>query len=215
MITSDKDADDDDDDDQQVPTQGGAIESFSPSTLDGGVIWVGTSNGLIKLTRNHGSSWDDVTIPNLPNPTRADISGIDSSHQDTGTAYVGIDYHGFGDFAPYVYRTHDFGKTWTKIVTGLPSDQPSGSFARVIRADTKRSGLLYLGTENSMYVSFDDGDHWQSLGLNLPNTSYRDIAIHDNDLVVGTYGRSFWVLDDISPLRELSASIPRRRSTYF
>src|SRR5262249_27241821 len=105
---------------------------------------------------------------------------------------------------PYLYRTHDFGKTWTKIVNGLATDQPSGSFMRVVRADTKKKGLLFAGSESSMYVSFDDGDNWQSLTLNLPNTSYRDIAIHDNDVVVGTYGRSFWVLDDISPLRELT-----------
>src|SRR5204862_3627254 len=101
------------------------------------------------------------------------------------------------------FRTHDYGKTWTAIVNGLPTDEPSGSFARVIRADSKRAGLLFAGTESGMYVSFDDGDHWQSLELNLPNTSYRDAVIHGNDLVVGTYGRGIWVLDDISALRQM------------
>jgi hypothetical protein len=186
---------------------GGAIESLSPSTVAPGLIWVGTNNGLIKLTRNHGLTWEDVTIPNLPNPTRADVSIIDASHHDPAAAYVAIDLHGAGDYHPYFYRTHDYGKTWTAIVTGLPTDQPSGSFARVIRADTKKAGLLFAGTESSMYVSFDDGDDWQSLMLNLPNTSYRDIAIHENDLVVGTYGRGFWILDDYSPLRQMTPAI--------
>lgn len=188
------------------PPGTGSIESFSTSSVDGGVIWVGTSNGLVKVTKDHGKNWEDVSIPKLPNGARSDISAIDASHQDPATAYVAIDCHTSADYKPYFYRTHDYGKTWTEIVSGLPTDQPSGSFARVIRADTKRSGLLFAGTESSVYVSFNDGDTWQSLMLNLPNTSYRDMTIHGNDLVVGTYGRSFWVLDDISPLRELTAS---------
>lgn len=185
---------------------GGSIESISPSSINSGIIWIGTNNGLIKLTKDHGKTWEDVTIPNLPNPTRADISAIDASHQEPATAYVAIDTHGTGDYSPSFYRTHDFGKTWTKIVQGLPANQPSGSFSRVIRADTKAKGLLFAGTESSVFVSFDDGDHWQPLTLNLPNTSYRDMVVKDNDLVVGTYGRGFWVLDDMSPLREIAAS---------
>ncbi|HEY3781219.1 MAG TPA: hypothetical protein VGL56_09065 [Fimbriimonadaceae bacterium] len=220
MIESDKDAgqdmDGDDDDDQQGQgPQGGSIESFSPSTVDGGVIWVGTNNGLLKITKDHGHTWDDVTIPGLANPTRADISAIDSSHQDPATAYVAIDYHNSGDLQPFVYRTHDFGKTWTKIVTGLPTNLPSGSFARVVRADTKKQGLLYLGTESSVYVSFDDGDQWQPLTLNLPNTSYRDMVVHDNDLVVGTYGRGFWILDDIAPLRQITPTTNTEEAHLF
>ncbi len=200
---------------QAGPIGGGSIESFSVSTVDKGVIWVGTNNGLVKVTRDHGKTWEDVTIPGLPNPTRADISSIDASHQDAGTAFLVIDYHNLADFAPYVYRTKDFGKTWAKVVTGLPVDQPSGSFARVVRADTVKSGLVFVGTESSMYVSFDAGDHWQSLMLNLPNTSYRDMSINGNDLVVGTYGRSFWILDDISPLREITASLPGQAAHLF
>ena len=194
---------------------GGSIESFSPSTMLAGIIWVGTNNGLIKLSRNHGATWRDVSIPNLPNPTRADVSAIDASHTDSAEAYVAIDYHTSGDYTPYFYRTRDFGKTWTKIVSGMRADQPSGSFARVIRADTKKPGLLFAGTESSMYVSFNDGDDWQSLMLNLPNTSYRDIVIKDNDLVIGTYGRSLWILDDFSPLRQITAGIESEPAHLF
>ena len=194
---------------------GGSIESISPSSVAAGVIWVGTNNGLVKLTRNHGVTWDDVTIPGLPNPTRADIQAIDASHQDPATAYVAIDYHVIGDYTPYFYRTHDYGRTWTKIINGMRTDQPSGSFARVIRTDTRKPGLLFAGTESSVYVSFNDGDDWQSLMLNLPNTSYRDMVIKDNDLVVGTYGRSFWVLDDISPLRQITPAIPSEPAHLF
>ena len=197
------------------PPSHGNIESFATSSVAPGIIWVGTTNGLIKLTKNHGLTWDDVTIPDLPNPTRADISAIDASHQDPGSAYVAIDYHGAADFTPYFYRTADYGKTWSKIVNGVATNQPSGSFARVIRADTKKAGLLFAGTESSMYVSFDNGDNWQSLMLNLPNTSYRDIAIKDNDLVVGTYGRGFWILDDIAPLRQLTPTIAAEPSHLF
>jgi photosystem II stability/assembly factor-like uncharacterized protein len=194
---------------------GGSIESFSPSSMSSGIIWVGTNNGIIKLSRNHGVTWRDVSIANLPNPTRADVSAIDASHTDSAEAYVAIDYHTSGDYMPFFYRTRDFGKTWTKIVGGMRTDQPSGSFARVIRADTKKAGLLFAGTESSMYVSFNDGDDWQSLMLNLPNTSYRDIAIKDNDLVIGTYGRSLWILDDISPLRQMTPAIGSETAHLF
>jgi len=189
------------------PPLGGAIESISPSTAAAGMIWVGTNNGLVKLTRDDGKTWEDVSIPGLPNPMRADISTIDASHTDPGSAYVAIDYHTTGDYAPYIYRTRDYGKTWTKIVDGLPTDQPTGSFARFVRADTKKSGLLFAGTEAGVFVSFDDGDHWQSLMQNLPVTSYRDMMIHDNDLIVATYGRGIWVLDDYAVLRQITPQI--------
>ena len=207
MAESEEVSDDDDDPDGQgFGPQGGSIESIGPSRIARGVMWVGTNNGMVKLTKNHGGSWEDVSIPNLPNAARADISAIEASPEDASSAFVAIDYHTSGDYGPYVYRTRDFGRSWTKIVTGLPTGEPCGSFARVIRCDTKRQGLLFLGTESSVYFSLDDGDHWQSLGLNLPNTSYRDMVVKDNDLVVGTYGRGFWILDDISPLREISTS---------
>jgi photosystem II stability/assembly factor-like uncharacterized protein len=186
------------------PSRGGAIESMAASTVARGVIWVGTSNGLIKVTRDEGRTWQDVSIAGLPDSDQADVSAIDASHQDPAEAYVAVDGHLAGDYAPYLYRTRDWGRTWTKIVEGLPTGQPSGSFARVIRADTRKAGLLFAGTESGMFVSFDDGDHWRSLQNNLPNTSYRDAVITGNDLVVGTYGRGIWILDDVSPLRQMT-----------
>lgn len=192
-----------------------AIESISPSSVAAGTIWVGTNNGLIKVTKDHGATWQDVSIPNLPNATRADISTIDASHQDAATAYVAIDYHTSGDYTPYFYRTHDYGKTWTRITSGMRTDQPSGSFARVIRSDPAKSGLLFAGTESSVYVSFDDGDNWQSLMLNLPNTSYRDITFHGNDLVVGTYGRGIWILDDYAVLRQITPALASQPAHLF
>ena len=197
-----------------APAPGGAIESVSPSTVAAGTIWVGTGNGLVKLTRNSGKTWDDVSIAGLPNPSRAEVN-IDASRTDAASAYASIDLHRVGDYAPYFFRTHDFGKSWTRIIGDLPTNQPSGSFSRVIRNDTKKAGLLFAGTESGMYVSFDDGDHWQSIMQNLPNTSYRDIVIKDNDLVVATYGRGFWVLDDYSMLRELTPAIAGEAAHLF
>ncbi|HET7251640.1 MAG TPA: hypothetical protein VFI79_17480, partial [Gemmatimonadales bacterium] len=187
---------------------GGAIQSMALSTVKRGVIWIGTQNGLIKLTQDEGKTWEDVTIPSIPGvASRADILAIDASHFDPATAYVALSLHVTGDYTPYFYRTHDYGKTWTLITTGFATGQPSGSFARVIREDPKTRGLLFAGTESGVYVSFDDGDHWQPLQQNLPNTSYRDIVVHDNDLIVGTYGRGIWVLDDISPLRQMTGTL--------
>ncbi|MEO6865522.1 MAG: hypothetical protein ABI229_08720 [Gemmatimonadaceae bacterium] len=199
----------------RVPPNRNAIESISASSVSAGIIWVGTNNGLIHVTRDHGATWQDVSVPNLPNSARADISAIDASHQDPATAYVAIDFHTTGDYKPYFYRTHDYGRTWTQIVNGMRADQPSGSFARVIRSDPKQPGLLFAGTESSMYVSFDDGDNWQSLMLNLPNTSYRDITFHGNDMVVGTYGRGIWVLDDYTVLRQLTPSVASEPAHLF
>ena len=187
--------------------RGGSIEAMAASSVRPGILWAATTNGLIKVTRDDGRSWRDVSIPDLPDSSESDITAIDASHHDAAEAYAAVDGHGTGDYAPLFYRTRDFGATWTRIVAGLPTDQPSGSFAQVIRADTRRQGLLFAGTASGMYVSFDDGDHWQSLQLNLPNTSYRDAVITGNDLVVGTYGRGIWILDDISPLRQMTAGI--------
>jgi photosystem II stability/assembly factor-like uncharacterized protein len=185
----------------------GAIETISASPVGRGTIWAGTNTGLIKVTRDEGKTWDDVSIPNLPYAARALISSIDASHTEAGGAYVALDVSRAGDYTPYLYRTHDFGKTWTLITHGLPVNEPSASFARIVRADPKRAGLLVAGTESGMYVSFDDGDNWQSLQLNLPNTSYRDIAFAGNDLVVGTYGRGIWILDDYAVLRQMTPAV--------
>jgi photosystem II stability/assembly factor-like uncharacterized protein len=185
----------------------GAVQSISMSTVKPGVIWAGTNTGQIKVTPDGGKTWSDATIPNLPFYWRAEVFTIEASHFDANEAYAAIDLHRSGDYAPYVYRTRDMGKTWTKIVDGLPAQRASGAFARVVRNDTKRKGLLFAGTESGAYVSFDDGDHWQSLQNNLPTTSVRDAVIKDNDLVITTYGRGFWVLDDISSLRQMSAPL--------
>ena len=194
---------------------GGAIETISASTVAKGVIWVGTNNGLIKVTKNGGKTWDDATIPNLPYPTRALIEMIDASHFDAGTAYAAVDLLRTGDYAPYLFRTRDFGKTWTRITDGMPVHQPGGSATRVIREDPKRKGLLFAGTESGMHVSFDDGDHWQSLQLNLPVTSYRDIAFKGNDLIVGTYGRGIWVLDDYAVMRQMTPAVVDEPVHFF
>ncbi|MEP6619686.1 MAG: hypothetical protein ABJE47_10230 [bacterium] len=190
-----------------APGGRGAIESISASSVAKGTIWVGTGNGLIHVTRDEGKSWADVSIPDLPNPRRANISSVEASHHAAGTAYVAVEYNRIGDYGPYIYRTRDYGKTWTKIVAGLTTDDVGGSFARVVREDTKAAGLLFAGTESGMFVSFDDGDHWQSLQGNLPNSSYRDITIKGNDLIVGTYGRGIWILDDYSMLRQMTPAI--------
>jgi hypothetical protein len=198
------------------PPPGGAIESLGPSTVTPGLLWVGTNNGLIKVTRDGGKSWQNASVTdNIPNVNRAEVLAVEPSHFDAATAYAVLDLHRIGDYMPYVYRTHDYGKTWTRIVAGLPTNQPSGSFARVVRNDPKKRGLLVLGTESDMYVSFDDGDHWQPFMQNLPTTSYRDAVIRDNDLVVATYGRGFWALDDISPLRQMSAAIASEPAHLF
>ncbi|MDQ2890692.1 MAG: hypothetical protein M3R65_09130 [Gemmatimonadota bacterium] len=197
------------------PPNRSAIESMSASSVAAGTIWVGTSNGVIQVTRDHGATWQDVSIPNLPNSTRASISSVDASHQDAATAYVAVDFHNTGDFKPYFFRTRDYGKTWTQITNGMRTDQPSGSFARVLRADPRQPRLLFAGTESSVYVSFDDGDNWQSLMLNLPNTSYRDITFHGNDLVIGTYGRGIWVLDDYTVLRQLTPAVANEPVHFF
>ncbi|HEV8196216.1 MAG TPA: hypothetical protein VGP87_06225, partial [Gemmatimonadales bacterium] len=198
-----------------TPGGRGAIEAIAPSPVAKGLIWVGTNNGLIHLTRNEGLTWTDVSIAGLPNPRRALVSGVEASPHNPGTAYVAIEYIRLGDHSPHLYRTRDYGKTWDPINTGLPVDEPSGSVTRVIRADPKKPGLLFAGTESGVHVSFDDGDHWQPLSLNLPNTSYRDLLIKGNDLVVGSYGRGIWILDDMSVLRQLAPGLVSAPARLF
>lgn len=193
----------------------GAIESMAASPVAPGTLWVGTGNGLIHVTRDGGKTWKDVSIPGLPIPRRANISALEASHTAAGTAYAAIEYLRGGDHRPYLFRTRDFGKSWTKIVTGMPVGEPSGSFARVIREDPKKPGLLFAGTEAGVHVSFDDGEHWQSLMQNLPNAPYRDLQIKGNDLIAGTHGRGIWILDDISLLRQLTPSVVAERSHLF
>lgn len=194
---------------------GGAIESIGASTVGTGIIWIGTNNGLIKVTRDGGKTWSDASPPDLPNMYRAEVLAVEPSHFDAATAYAAIDLHRVGDYTPYFFRTYDYGKTWVRITNGLPVNQPSGSFARVIRNDPQTKGLLIAGTESGMHVSFDDGDHWQSLQQNLPTTSYRDLVIKGNDLVVATYGRGFFALDDYSMLRQLTPAIANEPAHLF
>jgi len=177
----------------------GAIYSLAPSFKSVDTLWAGTDDGLIWLTHDGGRKWTDITPKDLTPWSK--VTQISASHFDEGTAYASVSRFRVNDNHPYIYRTHDSGKNWQLIVTGLPEFGPVDT----VREDPVRKGLLFAGTENSVWVSFDDGEHWQSLQLNLPHTSMRDLWIHDNDLIVGTHGRSFWILDDIEPLRELAA----------
>ena len=181
------------------PTQRGVIYTIAPSYSDERTIWIGTDDGLIHVTRDGGKSWQDVTPPGLA--PWAKVSIMDASHFDVNTAYAAINTLRLDDLRPHIYRTRDGGKSWTHIATGLPD----GGIINVVREDPKRRGLLFAGSEQAVYVSFDDGDHWQSLRNNMPATSIRDLVIKDDDLVVGTHGRSFYILDDITPLRQAAA----------
>jgi len=187
----------------------GVIYALAPSFKNINTLWAGTDDGLIWLTRDGGKKWSDITPPALTPWSK--VTQISASHFDDVTAYASVSRFRINDEQPYIYRTHDSGKTWKLITAGLPAIGPVDT----VREDPVRKGLLFAGTENSVWVSFDDGDHWQSLQLNLPHTSMRDLWIYDNDLIVGTHGRSFWILDDISPLREATASLATADAHLF
>ena len=174
---------------------------IAPSPTARGEIWVGSDDGMIHVTRDDGQHWQDVTPTDMPKWGK--ISGIDPSRFDAGTAYVAVNAEKLDDFHPYAYKTTDFGHTWTKITDGIPD----GSYVHAVIEDPGHRGLLFAGTELGVYVSFDDGGHWQSLQSNLPTASVRDLTIHGDDLLVATHGRAFWSLDDITPLRHLSDSV--------
>jgi photosystem II stability/assembly factor-like uncharacterized protein len=175
------------------------IFAFKESPHEQGVFWVGTDDGLVKISRDGGESWTDITPAGLPE--WALISIIDLSAHDAGTAYIAATRYKLGDLAPYLFKTSDYGASWTKITGGIPEDE----FTRVIREDPKQQGLLFAGTETCIYVSFDDGTNWHCLKGNFPVTPVHDLIVKDDHLVVATHGRSFWVLDDLSPLRETSS----------
>jgi photosystem II stability/assembly factor-like uncharacterized protein len=174
----------------------GVVFTIAPSPLKPEVIWAGSDTGLIHVTRDGGKSWKDVTPKGLSDWSK--ISQIEASHFDPAVAYAAVDRGRLDDQTPYLFRTRDYGASWQPITQGIAAP----AFMRAVREDPKSKGLLFAGTEIGPYVSFDDGDHWQSLQLNLPVTSARDLAIHGDDLVVATHGRSFWILDNITPLRE-------------
>jgi photosystem II stability/assembly factor-like uncharacterized protein len=187
----------------------GVIFSIGLSPRDNDELWLGTDDGRVKLTRDGGTQWRDVTPPGVPAWSK--IATVDVSPLDAGTAYIAVDNHRADDFRALAWRSHDYGKTWTPIASGLPD----GHFVAVIRADTARRGLLYAGTDRGVWVSFDDGDHWQSLQRNLPSAIVTDLLVHGDDLIVATQGRSIWLMDDLAPLRQLDAAIVREPLHLF
>jgi hypothetical protein len=178
----------------------GVIYAVGPSPLDDNLIWAGTDDGLVHLTQDGGKTWKNVTPPILRSWDK--ISQIDAGHFDKNTAYISVNSFRLDDQTPYIYKTKDGGKSWTLITQGISKDP-----VNVVREDHVQPGLLFAGTENEVFFSADDGDNWHSLRLNMPATSIRDLVIHENDLVIGTHGRSIWILDDIAPLREIKKAI--------
>jgi len=185
------------------------VYALAPSNHDVNVIWAGSDDGRIHITRDAGKSWKEITPKEIPK--HSVISIIDESKHTAGTATVAVYRYQVDDRNPYVFRTTDYGKTWKKIVNGIAP----GHFVRAVREDHARAGLLFAGTEHGVYVSFNAGDNWQPLQMNLPDTPVRDLVIKDNDVVLGTHGRGFWVLDDIQPLRELTGSATGQQAVFF
>jgi len=187
----------------------GVVYTVAPSPVSAGQIWAGTDSGLIQLTHDDGKTWNNVTPQGLSDWSK--ISIIEASHFAAGTAYAAVDRHRLNDIGPYIYRTRDFGKTWTRINNGIPS----GAYVRAVREDLVKKGLLFAGTELGVYFSINDGDSWQPLQNNLPVSPVHDLVIKDNDLVIATHGRAFWILDDISPLRQLTPEIQSEAAHLF
>jgi photosystem II stability/assembly factor-like uncharacterized protein len=187
----------------------GTIYAVAPSRKEADAIWAGTDDGVIQITRDGGKTWKNVTPPALT--PWAKVSILEASHFDAGTVYAAINTFRLDDLHPHIFRTRDYGASWREIVVGLPATAPTN----VVREDPVRKGLLFAGTENAVYVSFNDGDAWQPLQLNLPHTSMRDLTIHGDDLIVGTHGRSFWILDDITPLRQLTGGVAQQPVVLF
>lgn len=191
------------------PTQRGVIYAVAPSPLDANRIWTGSDDGLIHLTTDGGKNWTDITPPTMKPFQKVSI--IEASHFDAQTAYAAINTLRLDDLHPHILRTRDSGKSWTEIVNGIPENENVDA----VREDPKRKGLLFAGTERAVYVSFDDGEHWQSLRLNMPASSVRDIIIKNDDLVAATHGRGFWILDDITPLRQWNNQVTAAPAFLF
>jgi len=187
----------------------GAIFSIAPSPAKESVLWVGTDDGLVQLSRDAGKHWQEVTPPGMPFYGR--VNQVEASPSDPATAYVAVDIHRQDKFQPFIFKTHDYGKTWQSIVDGIPDSQ----FVYVVRQDLKDPKLLYAGTNQGVYVSFDDGSHWQPLQANLPTARIRDLVLHGDDMIVATHGRGLWVLDDVSPLRHLQGSVADETAHLF
>ena len=185
------------------------IFAVAESPLQKGLIWAGTDDGLIQITRDGGKNWSNITPKQMPEWSRVDL--IEASPHAAGTAYVAVDNHQNDDDHPYIFKTTDFGKTWSKITSGIPEN----TFVWTVREDPKRKDLLFAGTESGVLVSYNGGRQWQSLQLNLPTTPVHDLVIHDNDLVLATHGRAFWVLDDISPLRQYSPGVAQQETHLY
>ncbi len=194
---------------------GCVVFAIAESPLEEGCIWAGTNDGLLHVTRDGGKTWTNVTknIPNLP--PWGTVSNIEPSRYDAGTAYLTVDFHQMNNRDPYVYKTTNYGKSWKSISTDIPKSV--FSYAHWIHEDPVRKGLLYLGTENAIYVSFNDGKNWLPLQNNLPQAPVHHMVIqeHFNDLVVGTYGRGFWIMDDITPLQQLTDSVLKSDVHFF
>jgi len=188
--------------------QRGVIYTIAPSPLDSNIIWVGTDDGLVHITRDGGKNWENVTPPSLNSWSK--ISLMDASHTDKNTAYAAVNRIRLDDLHPHILKTNDGGKTWWEIVNGLPNDP-----INVVKEDPKCKGLLFAGSERAVYVSFDDGENWQSLRMNMPATSIRDLIIKDNDLVVATHGRSFWIMDDMTSLRQITNGIAQQNVILY
>ncbi len=187
------------------------IFALAESELEENVIWTGSDDGLIHVTRDGGETWENVTPPSSMSPKLNMINSIDPSPFVKGKVYVAATSYKFGDYTPYLYKTEDYGKTWELITDGIPNNY----YTRALRSDKKRPGLLYAGTEWGMFISFDDGISWKQFQLNLPITSIRDLHVKDNDLVVATHGRSFWMIDDLTPLHQLDNDVSQSNSTLF
>jgi photosystem II stability/assembly factor-like uncharacterized protein len=185
------------------------IFALAESPITKGLLWVGTDDGVIQLTKDEGKTWTNITPKDMPEWSR--ISQIDASPFDAGTAYVAVDRHQFDDLKPYIYKTGDYGKSWTKLGSGIPDH----SFVRAVREDPKKRGLLYAGTEEGVYVSFNDGADWRAMKLNLPTAPVHDLVVKDNDLVVATHGRAFWILDDLTPLRQYTEEVAKKDSFLY
>jgi photosystem II stability/assembly factor-like uncharacterized protein len=195
--------------DMNSPEVYATVFSLGPGKTDVNIIWAGSDDGLVHVTRDGGRTWTNVTPKDMPDLGR--VSQIDASIFDAGSAYIAVKKPLLNDFSPYIFRTHDFGRTWTKIVTGIPA----GDYSHVVREDPVRRGMLYAGTQHGFFVSMDDGDHWRSLTLNLPDTPIHDIWVEGSDIAITAHGRSFFILDEIGPLRQYGSEVTTATDAYL